>query len=128
MSKLDEIKAFVEKNAAVRAELADSLTHSSFRYSLTVADSIIEPQQELKRQANRLHIISVDFSYFEEADYQVHMRFDEFSSFIDLDECKEKVWENEGATYYKYSIVIDNLVLFSVKKISNEEHKNAQAI
>ncbi|MER2107427.1 MAG: hypothetical protein ABS949_10860 [Solibacillus sp.] len=128
MKKLDEIKAFVQKNAAIRAELADAITNSSFHYSLAVADDIIELQQELKRQANRLHIISVDFPFFEDADYQIHMRFNEFSRFIDLDECKEKVWENEEATYYKYSLVIDNLILFSIKKISNEEHKNAQAI
>lgn len=128
MEKLDAIKAFIEKSAAVRAELLYSATKSSCHYSSHGADCLIEQQQELKRLARRLHIISVKLPLFDEADYRVHISFDEFIKLVDLDECEEKVWQKEEATYHKYSIVIDNLVLFAMKEASNEEHKNAQAI
>lgn len=126
MSKVDEIKAFVHKNVKVMDELAQAAQHTF--YSVLVSDEIIEQQQDLKRNARRLHILSVDTPFWEDAEYRVLIDFDAFSKFISLDECKQKVRTEECATHYHYSIIVENLVLTSIKTVPNEEHKKAQAI
>lgn len=126
MKKLDEIKAFIQKNVAVMAELAQAAEYNS--YSSLVSDEIIEQQQDLKRHANRLQILSVDKPIFEDAEFRVLIDIDEFCSFINLEECKETMHVREDKTCYHYSIIIDNIVFKAIKIISNEEHKKAQAI
>lgn len=126
MKKLDEIKAFIEKNAAVMAELAQAAEYSS--YSSLVSDEIIEQQQDLKRHANRLQILSVDKPIFEDAEFRVLIGIDEFCSFINLEDCKTAVNASEDKVAYRYSIVIDNILLTGIKIVPNEEHKKAQAI
>lgn len=127
MSKLNEIKAFIQKSAKVMAELAQAAQSSELYYS-AVSDAIIEQQQDLQRHARRLHVISVEEPFSKEAEFKVLIRFEEFSSFINLDECKQKVSITEEATHYFYSIVVDNLLLKTLKTVPNEEHKKTQAI
>lgn len=127
MKKLDEIKAFIQKNAEVMAELA-RLTQQDSRYSSSLSEDIIEQQQELRRHARRIGVIATDKPFFEEAEFRVHLRFDVFCSFINLDECIEKEHVSDGETTYHYSIIIDNIVLIAVNRNANEEHKKAQAI
>lgn len=126
MSKLDDIKAFIQKNVAVMAELTQAAQYSS--YSSLVSDEIIEQQQDLKRHANRLRILSVDKPIIEDAEFRVLIDLDAFCSFINLEECKKTVRLSEGKTHYHYSIIMDNIVLKAIKIVSNEEHKKAQAI
>lgn len=127
MKKLDEIKAFIQKNATVMAELEQFVQRDSL-YSLCLSEDIIEKQQELIRHARRIGVLSVDQPSFEGAEFNVLIRFKEFCSFIDLDECKEAIYEMEDKTAYIYSIIIDNIVLKAIKHVPNEEHKKAQAI
>ncbi|WP_339216219.1 hypothetical protein [Solibacillus sp. FSL W8-0372] len=126
MNKLDEIKAFVQKNKKVIAELAQVAEHSKL-YSHSLSDEIIELQQELRRCARRIGIISVGKPFFEDSEYVVLLDFDNFCSFIDLDDCMMKPFIKEGDTFYIYSITIGNLYLKAIKS-PNEEHKKAQAI
>lgn len=125
MSKVEGIKAFIQKNAIVKAELAQV---AQCYYSELVSDEIIEQQKDLIRHAKRLGILSVDSPFFEDAESVVLIRFNEFSRFIDLNECEVKVRPKEDKVSYHYSIQIDNLVLKAVETIPNEEHKKAQAI
>lgn len=127
MEKLDEMKEFIQKNAVVMAELARLTQHGSL-YSSSLSDEIIEQQQDLRRHARRIGVIAVYKPFFEEAEYEVQVRFDEFINFINLEECKEKMFVREDETSYHYSIVIDNIVLKTIKIVPNEEHKKAQAI
>lgn len=82
MGKVDEIKAFIQKNAKMMNELALAAQHTV--YSQHVSDEIIEQQQELKRHANRLNILSVDTPFFGDAEFSVLLRFNEFSSLVVL--------------------------------------------
>ena len=127
MNKLDEIKAFIQKNTAVMTELARLAQRDSL-YSSYLSDDIIEHQQDLNRHARRIGVIAVEKPFFEDAEFQVLVRFNEFCSFINLEECKENVHVKEDETSYLYSVVIDNIVLKAVKTVPNEEHKKAQAI
>lgn len=128
MNKLNEIKAFIEKSAQVMSALA-CVTENSFLYSGLNVEEIIEQQQDLRRHARRIGVVNVEKPYFEEADFKVLLRFNEFSSFINLAECKEKVFGKDHVTHHQYSIIIDNIILTTIKTVSaNEEHKKAQAI
>ncbi|MER2060203.1 MAG: hypothetical protein ABTA16_15390 [Niallia sp.] len=126
MNKLDEIKTFILKSKKVMAELAQGAEGSKL-YSHLLSEEIIELQQELRRSARNMGVISVEKPFSEDAEYVVLLKFDKFCSFIDLDDCKMKPFINEGDTYYFYSITIDNLYLKAIKS-TNEEHKKAQAI
>ncbi|MER2126328.1 hypothetical protein [Solibacillus sp.] len=126
MNKLDEIKAFIEKKAKVMAELAQAAKITY--YSQVVSDEIIEQQQDLMRHGRRLHIVSIEQPFFDEAEFEVLIGFSEFSRFIDLEECQVKAHTKEDYIAYQYSIIIDNLLLKSIKIVNNEEHKKAQAI
>ncbi|MER2039685.1 MAG: hypothetical protein ABS944_16180 [Solibacillus sp.] len=125
--KLNEIKTFIHKTAAVMEELAQAAEHSKL-YSLGLSDEIIEQQQDLRRHARRIGVICVEKPFFEEAEFQVLIRFGEFSSFVNLDECKKTVSMRDDVTHYLYSIIMDNIILQAIKTDSNEEHKKAQAI
>lgn len=127
MNKLDEIKEFIQKNTAVMAELAQLAQRDSL-YSSYLSDDIIKHQQDLNRHARRIGVITVEKPFFEEAEFQVLVRFNEFCRFVDLEKCKENVHVKEDETSYLYSIVIDNIVLKTVKTVPNGEHKKAQAI
>lgn len=127
MNKLDEIKEFIQKNTVVMAELAQLAQRDSL-YSSYLSDDIIEHQQDLNRHARRIGVIAVDKPFFDEAEFQVLVRFNEFCRFIDLEECEENVHVKEEEISYLYSIVIDNIVLKAVKTVPNEEHKKAQVI
>lgn len=128
MNKLNEIKAFIEKSTQVMSALARVSEHS-FLYSGLNVEEIIEQQQDLRRHARRIGVISVDKPYFEEADFTVLINFSEFRNIINLDECKVKKLETTVvATRYHYSIIVENIVLCAIENVSNEEHKKAQAI
>ena len=126
MSKLDDIKAFIEKKAKVMDELAQAAQHTY--YSHIVSDEIIEQQQDLMRHARRLHIVSIEQPFFDEAEFEVLIGFSEFSRFIDLEKCQVKAHPKDDYIAYQYSIITDNLLLKSIKIVDNEEHKKAQAI
>lgn len=125
MSKVEGIKAFIQKNAKVKAELAQV---AQCHYSELVSDEIIEQQKDLIRHAKRLGILSVDSPFFEDAEFVVLIRFNEFSRFVDLEECQVKVRPKEDEICYHYSIQVDNLILKAIKRVPVEEHKKAQAI
>lgn len=127
MSKVDEIKAFIQKNVTVVSELAQ-IAECNHVYSSSSAQEFIELYQELHRSAKRIGVISVKKPFFEEAEFRVQLRFDAFCSFINLDECTETELVNEGKTSYHYSIIIGNIALVAVNRNVNEEHKKAQAI
>lgn len=127
MKKLDEIKVFVQKNASVMAELAQAAQHSSL-YSWHLSNDIIEQQQDLMRHAKRIGVITVDKPLFEEAEIRVLIRFNEFCSFVNLEDCKKKLHLDDDKSSYIYSIIIGNIVLQAVEVLLNEEHKKAQAI
>lgn len=127
MNKLDEIKAFIQKSAQVMSELARVSEHSSF-YSGFLSDEIVEQQQDLRRHARRIGVINVEKLFFEGAEFKVLLRFSEFSSFINLEECKETVIMKDDVTHYQYIFIMDNIALKAIKTVSNEEHKKAQAI
>ncbi|MER2058189.1 MAG: hypothetical protein ABTA16_05155 [Niallia sp.] len=127
MKKLDEIKAFIQKNAKVMAEFAQAGQYSSL-FSSSLSDEIIEQQQELKRHARHIGVIAVDKPFFDETEFQVLLRFDEFCSFINLEEFKKSVHEFDHEVRYFYSFIIANLELKSLKIITHEEHKKAQEI
>lgn len=127
MKKISEIQALIAKNAMMREELANVMSTSSYIFSSFGTDEIIEQQQALRREARRLGVIAFDYSSYEEI-YEVHMRFDVFCSFVNLEDCEVKQWKStEGDDYVRHSLKIDNLILFAIKNVS-EEHKNAQAI
>ena len=127
MKKLDEIKVFIEKNVKVMAELAQAAQHSSL-YSLHLSYDIIEQQQDLRRHANRIGVITVDKPLFEEAEIRVLVRFKEFCSFLNLEDCEKSTHLDDDKTSYIYKIIIGNIVLQAVEILPNEEHKKAQAI
>lgn len=127
MNKLNEIKAFIQKSNDIMAEHAQ-LVHRDSLYSSYLLEDMIEHQQDLIRYARRIGVIAVDKPFFETAEYNVLVSFDEFCRFINLEECKEIVRVNEDETCYHYSFVIDNIILKAVKNVPNEEHKKAQAI
>lgn len=127
MNKLNEIKAFIEKSAQVMSALARVSEHS-FLYSSLNVEEIVEQQQDLRRHARRIGVINVEKPFFEEADFKVLLIFKEFSSFVNLAECKETVFAKDDVTHYQYSSIIDNIIFTAIKTVSNEEHKKAQAI
>lgn len=108
------------------AELAQGAEGSKL-YSNSLSEEIIELQQELRRSARSIGVLSVSKPFLEDAEYVVLLSFDKFCSFIELDDCKKESFIKEGDTHYFYTITIDNLHLKAIKK-SNEEHKKAQAI
>lgn len=124
-SKLDAIKEFIKMSAKLNSEMAKI---PKIHYSSANCDEMIERLQELKRHARRIGVIGVDTPLLEDAEYKVLLRFDEFCSFINLEECTEKMYMNKGETNYHYSIVIDNIALQTIKLATDEEHKKAQAI
>ena len=127
MNKLEEIYEFIEKNAKVIAELAQAAQYSSL-YSWHLSNDIIEQQQDLMRHAKRIGVIAVDKPLFEEAEIRVLVWFNEFCSFVKLEDCKKNLHLDDDKTSYIYSIIIGNIVLQAVETLANEEHKKARVI